>query len=477
MAITLHFGIVTKRRNSTLVPPPETMSYTMDVVLKQPTSDHNPEFYIKPEQDNTFPYNYCQWGSWYYFIDDIIRERNNLYRLKCSLDVLATYKAEILQTSAFVLYDTAGDSQIVDRRLSTKTTAVTSTSIFQIPPFEVGSCVILGIVGKGTAGMYAVSESEAKALLNTIDTWLDDAIPLPEGGFDAETISDAISDIGNSITYGLRQLISSGKAGDCIKSAIMLPIPASDLPGSGETIYLGEFDTGISGKRLNANAQAVVTTSVSIPWQASDWRRNSPYHQIYLYMPYCGAVSLPASELTDCNALTITCYINSNGGVTYNIFKAGTNYHLGRFSGNCASNYMIGASNISLLSQAQSVISAGVGAAAAALTGGVAGVVAGFAGLNGMISNVQPIPNSIGGGGGGAAFTDGPVGVCTTVFHDTTVSPSSVSSVMGIPAMAAKSLSGLSGFVQTLGASVAITGSASAREQINNMLDSGIFIE
>lgn len=476
MAITLHFGVVNKRRNSTLVPAPETMSYTMDVVLRQPTSDHSPEFYIKPETDNTFPYNYCQWGSWYYFIDDIIRERNNLYRLKCSLDVLATYKAEILNTSAFVLYDTAGDSQIIDRRLSMKTTASTRTSIFQIPPFEVGSCVILGIVGQRTAGMYAVTEEQAQALLNTIDTWMDDAIPLPEGGFDAETISDAISDIGKSITYGLRQLISSGKASDCIKSAIMLPIPASDLSGSDDRIYLGEFDTGIDGKRLNANAAAHVVGSISIPWQASDWRRNSPYHQIYLYLPYCGAVSLPASELTDTDSLSFTCYINSNGSVIYRISKAGTLYEIGRFTGNCASNYMIGASNISLLSQAQTVISAGVGAAAATLTGGVAGVAAGFAGLSGVMSNVQPIPNSIG-GGGGVAFTDGPVGVCTTIFHDTTVSPASVSSVMGLPSMAAKTLSGLSGFVQTLGASVAITGSASAREQINDLLDSGIFIE
>lgn len=485
MAITLNFGVVNKRRNSTFVPSPETMSYTMDVVLKQPTSDHSPEFYIKPEQDNIFPYNYCQWGSWYYFIDDIIRERNNLYRLKCSLDVLATYKAEILQTSAFVLYDTTANSEIVDKRLSIKTTTTRSESTGTLNIFEVGSTILLGIVGKATAGIYAVPLASIKQLYDDLGQYFLDLLPEPDvPSWDPDpddlstilqNVGEAICNVGDSLTYGLRQLISSGKASDCIKSALLVPVLPSDFPGQdGQTIYLGEYQTSVTGKLISQDAKATAFTTVSIPWQSSDWRRNAPYTHVYLTLPYVGTVNIPTSEIVDCASLNVTCSVSVNGTAVFKISKPGAVGEICRYSCNVANNFMIGASNISPLSQVQAI--GGAAAAGAAVAAPAVGAIAGIAGLVGTLNSVQPVPSCIG-GGGGIAHVDSGVVTCFTVFHDTNVAPDSVSSVAGTPAMSSKTLSGLTGYVQTLGASVAISGSASARKQINSMLDSGIFIE
>ena len=64
-----------------------------------------------------------------------------------------------------------------------------------------------------------------------------------------------------------------------------------------------------------------------------------------------------------------------------------------------------------------------------------------------------------------------------TVFHDTIVSPDSVSAVIGTPTMATKSLSALSGYVETRNASVAGGMTDTERKAINKYLDGGIYIE
>ena len=64
-----------------------------------------------------------------------------------------------------------------------------------------------------------------------------------------------------------------------------------------------------------------------------------------------------------------------------------------------------------------------------------------------------------------------------TIFHDTVVSPDSVSAFMGTPAMAVKSLSGLSGYVETRLFSVSGTMLENERIEINRFMDGGVYIE
>lgn len=491
MAITLRFGIVSKRRNSTLVPPAETMSYTMDVVLKQPTSDQNPEFYIKPEQDNTFPYNYCQWGNWYYFIDDIIIERNNLYRLKCTLDVLATYKAEILNTSAFVLYDTTANSELPDGRLSvntSKSVAANSGQFLSLGGHSFpGGTIVAGIVTHHGVSFYAMDGTIADALLENINqNEIPDLLPLPSIEWVQSTveeildgIAEIIDTIGKNMVTGLRHILGSKSASECIVSAKQLPVAIGSIAGTSERIYLGMWNSGKDGKRIT-NRMVLDSCDVSIPWTFSDWRRNNPYTELYLYIPYVGLISLPVGDLVGASSLHIDASLDViSGDVLFEVRtgsgQLGESQYIGQYSGNISAPYSIGSSAVSYGQQVTMAIGATAAITAVASTGGAAAaMVAGFAGI--MASNT-PTPSTIGGGGGGAALGLSATCYCFTVTHDTNVEPVSVSSVMGTPAMESKVLSGLSGYVQTKGASVAITGSASAREQINDLLDSGIFIE
>lgn len=462
MAITIELYNFSKRKNSTKVPAASGTS--VDCTLKTPCSWYQPVFLLTASGMPTW--NYCKWGSWYYYVTDIVAQANELFEVRCNLDPLATYRAQILATNAFVIYDTAANSEISDTRLSTRTTASISAANGTIRMLEVGETILMGIVGDNSTGIYAVSASQAAEIMKSsrMSNWLDNV------GLELGRATD-LAGLSDVLAAGMRQLISSGKATDCIKSALMLPVSPNEFPGVSETIHLGEFDTGITGKKIAASAVAFESVSVSIPWQASDWRRNAPYHSIYLSLPYVGMAPLSPSELMGVSALTISVYISQNGGIIYEVYPAGHTGLIGRFSGNCASNYMVGASNFTPM-QAFTTIGGAVTAAAATF----ANPTAGAAMLAGTMNGSQQLPACVGSSGGGA-LTSGYIITCWTVYHNTNVDPASVSAAIGTPKMASQAVGAVPGYVQTRAASVDADAPDYILSEINSALDGGVFIE
>lgn len=471
-----------KRANSTLQPVNLT-GVELACDLKQPTSYKNPVFTFFVE--DAFPWNYLQWDNWYYFITDVISVRNDLWEVHCKLDVLATYKTEIGQTSAFVLYDTAPNSELVDSRLSQITSATTNTN-FDTLDFGLGAFVMLGIVGQSSVNLWGVDAGTASTLLNEINNWMDrtNLLPIPDppeiSGFDdvveaMESLIETMGVVAHNLTTGVRTLISTGRAPDCIKSALLLPLPVSAFPGSSSKIYLGEYPTNKSGVKISQTARISRNVHIAIPWQASDWRRNDAYTKIYVSLPYIGTVSYPASQLMGADSLGIEYQVTVNGAIVAEVSANGQ--RIGRYSGNCASNYMVGASNINPLSGMAGLLGGAASAAGVALASNPAGMVgATAAGIMGAINGAQYLPTCVGGAGGGA-WTDSWTATVTVVYHNTNVDPSSVSGAIGTPAMAVKTIGTLSGFVQTRAASVNASCYEDVRREINGLMDGGFFYE
>lgn len=462
-----------KRHNSTLVP---TSGVDADLVLKQGQSLLKPTFLLEFASKPTA--SMVEYEGRYYFVKDVRAIRTGLWELDCEVDPLSTYKTEILSTSAFVMYDTTANTELVDTRLSVNTTKGVSISTATSSFFETG-CVLVGVVGTDNTGVFAMTPAQASSLLSRIAThWLDDAdmLPVPDVS-DFSNWDDAIGVFVHNFTVGFRQLLATGKAPDSIKSAIYIPVPASAFQGSSEDVWLGDYDTGITAKLLSTAGHADEVTSVSIPWGFSDWRRNSPYTQIYLKLPYVGVISIPPSRVMGASSITVEVHVSQSGSVSYNLQTEST--YLGRYGGNCASNFMIGASNVNPLNQAMSAGGglAGVGAAAASLGVTPAGIIAaGSAAIVGFLNGIQEMPNSVGGSGGGA-YTDSAVIQCYVVSHDTNIAPGNVSLVMGTPTMLTKSLSGLGGYVETRNFSVSGAMTDTEREMINRLMDGGVYIE
>lgn len=475
MSVTIYAGNVSKKKNSTLQP---SLSASFDVLLKTPTSLHTPTFTIYA---GDFDYNYLQWGNRYYFVTNIVSTNNNIWEVSAKLDVMATYKADILNTTAYVLYDSVSNTELIDNRFPMKTTKAVSASSAACPLTPDGGCYILSLTGAhGSTGVYKCTQSALSALLDDISTIYDNLFDYetshpapnpPTGSLDVaewfEYWTEWVQWLWAGVKYPITQLFGSGNLPENIRECRYIPFNVGTTYGANK-IYLGTFETSQSLGKLNTDT-VVRSTSISIPWQTSDWRRRSPYTEIYLYIPYIGLVKLSSENLVGQNSISVSYAISVRDGSMICTVTSGSET-LGQYSGNVGASVPIGFSNINVPRAAQSVIS-GVANVAAKNYGGV-----GLAAIN-FGDSVTPNYTCIGGLDGVAGIATPQNITCYTVFHDTIAAPNDGIATIGAPSMKVKSLGGLSGYCQCLDAHVAAAAESQELDEIDNYLNSGFYIE
>lgn len=214
---------------------------------------------------------------------------------------------------------------------------------------------------------------------------------------------------------------------------------------------------------------------VNIPWQFSDWRNGSPYTQVGLYIPFIGTMYYDASNLKGQVSLTIERSLNLlTGSMCVEVKTANLNSVLGTYGADVGCSYPIGISNINWTSGATSVVALG----AAIATGGTApAAAAGANAVLGIAHSLSPNPTTIGGLSGGAGVGLDTNIKCFTVCHNTSDTPSDMTNPLGTPSGEVKTLSSLTGYVQTMSVSVDGAMTSEERAKLNSLLDSGIYIE
>ena len=289
MSMTANFYTFNKRRNSTKIPDAQTTPTALSIVLKSPTSYRNPSLHV--DAAGGFPYNYMEWAGWYYWVDDVVSVGNERFDIRCSLDVLGTLRTYILATTAFVLYDETANSELPDGRLSVNTSKGVSinSGVFQYlggHSFP-GGTIVAGIITDKGASFYEMDGSTADDLLDNInDTAIPNMLPIPTISWDdtspdevLNAIAEILDTLGKNFVNGLRHILGSRSAADCIISAKQLPVLPGAITGTSEPLYLGTWYTGHTAKRIT-NRIVMDSCDVTIPWTFSDWRRNSPYTEL-----------------------------------------------------------------------------------------------------------------------------------------------------------------------------------------------------
>lgn len=482
MSHTIYVGKIAKRRNSTLQP---TLSTSFDVLLKTPTSLHTPTFTISAA---SFDYNYIKWGDRYYFVTDVVSRNNNLWEVSAVCDVLATFKTDILASTAYVLYDTVSNSEIPDNRLPMKTTKSVDASSVACPLVRDAGCYILSLTGAhNTTGVYKCSAGDLAALIDDVSYINNNLFDFPSSpptptyntadsmqaiaenvGIAFETLIDNVIYLRDCIKYTLSQFFGSGSIPENIRECLYIPFNRGTTAGAND-IYLGTFKTQQQLAKLNTDT-IVDNASVSIPWQASDYRRRSPYTEIYLYIPYIGMIKLSSENLIGQSSINVQYALSLRDGSIVVTVTSGSQV-LGQFSGNVGISVPVGISNLNMPRAAQSVIS-GVASAASKNLGGV-----GMAALQ-FADSITPNFTCIGGLDGLATTAANQNITCYTVFHDTIVAPNTQLAAVGSPSMCPKSLAALTGYCQCANAHVAATGAeAEELEEIDSFLNSGFYIE
>ena len=382
MSYTIKCGNFSKRQNSTK--QPDTTNWEeLEVTLKGGTSIEQPTLTLK---HNFFNYNYVVFRDRFYFVDDIVALRNDLYEVSLSLDILATYKSEILASTQFVSYSSvSGGTWLADTRIPVLKNTVVRTDSTALPFFLNEGYYILSCIGKVGSCLYALSLTNLKALIASIaggnDDFQQDAINRVNnyfGGQPPQTAEEALYAFAQVSTQNDILGKAYGNAPSCLRSCVYVPFVVPAVGGE-PSIYLGNYSTGVPGVVVSAKP-VTDSVTVSIPWYFpnGDWRRGY-CEQVYLYLPLVGMVSVSSDNLTHTNSITINySYTVTDGTVAYQVVAG--NEIIGSYGGSCAINYPLGVNQQASAGQVtQSIMQGAVQTVSAGITGNVVGAVAGIA--------------------------------------------------------------------------------------------------
>lgn len=441
-----------KRVNSTKRP---SGGLAVSALLKDDVSIWRPIFEFELENADT--YNYLKWGTRYYYINDVTYVSNDRVLVTCTIDVLATFKEAIMSTTAYVEYSASSyDDSIVDTRFSTVDTASYEYSTANL---------ITNASSAGSGGMYIITynssqptigatgcvwatqvtaQNIAKILSTTefID-WLDNASKQLNGAYDALT----------SMKY----------------------VPITFMGGQGvANVVLAGYDTGISG--IIPSYTQNYSVNLSIPWQFSDFRNLSPFTSLLLWLPAYGYAEINPADLIGQTSVTINLVVDGlSGEGTYTVGS------IGRYTANFATDVPIGTTHTDLLSTISSIGGAVLGGLAG---GGIGVALTGGSLINGVINANQRIVGNSGSLGSYSSAIVKPdflsswghVGM-VSICHDTNQEPTSLASVQGLNCRKVLNLGSLTGYVQTVNASVAANAPSDIINDINDYLNGGIYIE
>ena len=449
-----------KRSNSTK--RPSGVSYGMNVTLKENTSKESPVFILTiPDEDWTFPFNYIQWNDHYYFVDDVVLMSNHTYEVHCTQDVLATYKTEIGNYSAYIERADSEYNEFMNDSYISETQMIVNHDVKKtlIDGVNTDGCYIMRVVGETGLNDFVLSETQ---LVNVLSFMYNE-----DGG-----IFGTITDEATKVMFNPFQYIVSLK---------WFPFSTTKLASITERrIKLGYWDSG-----LNANlALPVVQIAFNIGKPTSvytDFRQYNPnWTDASIYLPAVGKLALNPQDLQNdihCSLVLDT----ATGGVQYYLTNDNGSLNMDdkttilTASGQLSAEIQLG----QLAFNAQGIfnsLSSLVGGVASLATGnmiaGVGGVIQGA--LTGLTAVNQPTESVNGGFGNRAVLSVHNAIELSIKQYGSGAIPSTVG---GRPLYQTRQIKTLSGFIKCGNASIELSGFSSDRDAVNSYLNNGFYYE
>lgn len=472
------FYTFTKRPNSTKIVD-ATADWAPEVNLKKPTSFYSPILLLGVQTGaNVTRHNYCKIdnvcgvASAYYYINDWISVRNDLYEIHCTMDLLATYKEYIGQTVAYIDYSaSAGNGNLPDQRNARTYAPTVTMGIANLPFTYVSDNLVLSVVGEdGSIGSYNLYRNALRNLLNNVSEWT--------SGIFQGSYEDSFSGVIKMLKDCMSQYLSSKNAPDCIRGCISVPWVTSNRVS--KTIYLGGYDTGVTGALItDPYLSGSVTINLS---NTGTWEDTSLCKSYNLYLPHAGNFDLPADLLAGATAITISIVIQTdNGDISYVVHRGQTaaGVPILTAGANCGVEVPIGSVTTGKISDITRLFSVSAQYTAQAIDHLIAGGNVTYEPVNiGVIDPGNIIPGRIStcggiGNGAGAQMPENRRITLTRYYY----APVSDMSALGLPTKTTMTINTLSGYVKTIGARVAAPTGKSQLDKINSMLDGGFYYE
>ena len=395
MSYTIYFWTgLTKKNNSTLTPTTGRTEY--QCIVKDGTGILNPIIQLDlglaadPSQ-----FNYCQIPDFerYYWVREWTFERG-LWTASCAVDVLATYKEQIGNSTLYVLRaSNAFDGSIVDTMYPLKTGCTYSHPI-QLSPFKTNGTFVLGVTStQGDYGSLTYSVVNAAGLQSICNYLINSAVS--EGnGFN---LSDASLKLQTSLIDPLQY----------IKTCMYYPFPMEDFDlqtaGTSFNIFLWNipqvFSARISGTRIRKQFSVDIHKHPQTNARGN-YVNTSPYTILTLFAPPFGVIDIDTT--VTCNASTIDFTLSvdpiSGKGV---LFVECNGVTLNRLEAQIGVPIQLSQVTRDWLGAASSTLSAVGNIVGAGLTGNVGGLISGVAtGIDSASRALMPRQQSMGSGGG-----------------------------------------------------------------------------
>lgn len=446
MQITVYSGF-SKEANSTKQPTGGTV---VSCVLKENVSVVHPVFIL---QSNNTAINYLSWGVRYYFVDDIVFLTNDMIEVHCTVDVLATYKTDIGNSSQYVTRSASeSDPYCVDNIYPTLNKCTTDlTQIQNLGVVSGSGSYVVGVITNTGQGVtyYSMSESTFAQFMGFLfnGAWLD--APVTEVSLELQ------KELVNPFQY--------------IASVQWYPFFVTG--NVSEYIKFGYWTSTVIAEKINlSNRIKHFSTSVTIPKHPQATSRGaylngSPYTRRMAHIYVWGSFPLDATYYSQNQTFAITIDIDVFTGVGILVVSDPSGYTVHKSTAQCGVPLQISQVTQNLINTGMSVL----GMAGNILGGNYIGAVSNVVNA---IEGIMPQVQTQGAQGSNAGWSLAPYIVSTfypLVDED--------NDHIGRPLMKRKTLNTLSGYIKVENPDIDIVGTVYEKDLIAGYLTGGFYYE
>lgn len=465
-----------KRMNSTKQPTAADLAAGKtfnDLTLKELTNIDNPVLKLAGAIDNDYAYNYAYVHDWgrYYHIKTADLRHQDIYTARLELDDLATFKSQILNTSAYIVYASTGFNRwIKDDR----------TPIVARPP------EVLLSHSSPTIGDYAVFDDDQVSPTIVLCTVSQES-GLTYWKMNKSSIDhllDSLTRAGSTVWGALQQQF--GDALGSIISAYRIPINPMVMPsGTIREMYLGSYhvqdgeQSYIEATQLPNESKFILFNGrCGIPTGYLDYRVFEPYTKLKIRLPFVGLCDISHQDFA--GSVYYQGLVNLiNGKIVWTLFNDEEHSKaIATFSGQCGEQIPMAVSQIQSAESLINAVSGTVNTAAATILNPTAGFVSGVASIaNSFYHLTKETSNVIGSYSGGITEIINKRVEIIAEKMQTAIEPDNLTAFEGRPVCKVDTLSSYSGYIKTQGFSIDIAANSDVINSINKKLDAGIYIE
>ena len=454
--MNITFYTFSKKENSTKIP--NVAGYSVSGEIKHGCSITAPVIDIRNNGNTPLNYNYCYIPAFnrYYFISNWVIDAG-IWTATCTIDVLASWKSNILNSSEYVLRSASEfDTDIQDTMYPATTDIYQETNtigFFPAVSYTTGSFIV-GILGSGGINgvtYYVMSVGAFNQLLDKLTN---------------NTDYLGITDISNELTKGLFNPFQY------FTKAFFLPFEPSNISsGVAEDIKVGWWNSGISGKRLNPSGVVELTKTIEYPKHLQfptrgNYLKCAPYTKYTLTLQPFGSFVLDPNAMKDGTAIWIRTRTDLlTGDTLLKIALDGSSTTLAIGSANIASELPLGQTSSNPLGMLTSIGSL----AAETFTGDFIGAAAS---IGNALTSVIPQVNARGSQGGFSTYKE------KVTLHSMFYQVTDEDNVhLGRPLCKKRILKSLSGYTKVADADFSAPCTKEENQKIKTYMEGGFYIE